>query len=160
MGFTGTVDTGDIGALAGKGTTFSHDCNPSHRVRSTDTGWLTSSGETGSVDGVHTKTAPATGVSETASDSGSTSIIETTGAAAYAFRPFVSPNIDYKVLFTFVKNTSGGVDVSATITHNLFPFYELLVNGTSIWSFSSADTNPSLTNLNSSKTSSAAPRPF
>jgi hypothetical protein len=112
------------------------------------------------VDGVHSKTAPATGVKETVADSGSSSTIETSGAASYAFMPTLSPNIDYKVMFKFVKNAAGGIDVSATIEHNLFPFYELLVNGTSLWSFSATDTGPTLSNLNSSKTGSAAPKSF
>jgi hypothetical protein len=160
VGFTGKVDGADVGALASKPASFHHDCSPSHRVRSTDTGFFNSSGETGSVDGVHVKTAPATGVTETAADSGSSSTIATSGAASYAFMPMLSPNIDYKVLLRFVKNAAGGIDVSATIEHNLFPFYELLVNGTSIWTFSATDTGPTLTNLNSSKTDSAAPKTF
>ena len=160
VGFKGTVNSGDIGALASKGTTFTHDCSASHRVQSTDTGWVTSSGETGSVDGPHAKTAPVKGVTETAADSGSTSSIETKGAASYAFMPTLSPDIDYKVKFSFAKKATGGVDASASIEHNLFPFYELLVNGTPIWNWSASDTGPTLTNLNRSKTDFVGPWPF
>ncbi len=40
------VNTGDIGALANKGTTFTHSCGASHRVQTTDARWFASKGET------------------------------------------------------------------------------------------------------------------
>jgi hypothetical protein len=159
VGFKGTVNTGDIGALAGKGKIFDHKCDPSHRVQSTDSGYFTSSGETGKLDGPHAKTAPVTGQDEKRSDAGSSSTVETKGAASYAFMPTLSPDIDYDVKFEFVK-TATGATVETWIEHNLFPFYEVLVNGTTIWNYSAKDTGPTLTNLNSSAKYHVGPWPF
>lgn len=160
VGFKGTLNTADIGSLSAKGSMFTHWCDASHRVRSTDTGWVTSSGETGSVDGPHSKSAPVTGVTETRNDTPASSTVETKGAAAYAFMPTLSPNIDYNVKFRFDRKPAGGVDVSTWIEHNLFPFYEIIVSGTTIWTYSSSDTGPDLSNLNSSAKYHVGPWPF
>ena len=160
VGFTGTVNTADIGSLGGKSTIFAHSCTESHRVRSTDTGIFTSSNETGSVDGVHAKAAPVTGVTEKRTDSGTSSTVETKGAASYAFMPTLSPDIDYSIKFQFDKKASGGVDVSTSIEHNQFPFYEIMINGTTIYTYSASDTGPTLVNLNSSHKYFVGPWPF
>jgi hypothetical protein len=112
------------------------------------------------VDGPHAKAAPVKGVKEDRTDSTGSSTVETKGAAAYAFMPTASPNIDYKVKLKFDSKASGGVDVSAWIEHNLFPFYELIVNKTTIWNFSSKDTGPGVVNLNSSANAFVGPWPF
>jgi Domain of unknown function (DUF4157) len=160
VGFKGTVASSDIGSLSGKGPIFHHWCDDSHRVRTTDTGIFTSSGETGSVDGPHAKAAPVTGVKEDRTDSSASSTVETKGAAAYAFMPTASPDIDYDAKFQFDRKATGGVDVSLWIEHNLFPFYEVIVNGTTIWNYSSKDTGPTLINLNRSTKYFVGPWPF
>jgi len=159
LGFKGSVPAAGVGSLAGSGDIFTHWCDASHRVRSTDTGYFTSKGETGKVDGPTAKTATASH-SETRKDSGSSSTVETKGSAAYAFMPHLSPDIDYKLNLTFTRNAGGGVDVSAVIEHNLFPFYEFIVNGKILWTFSSKDKNPNLKNLNTSTTEHAPPATF
>jgi len=160
VGFTGSVAGASIGALSGGGTIFTHKCDASHRVQTTDTGYFTSANETGSVDGPHAKTAPVTNVKEDRSDSTDSSTVETKGAAAYAFMPTFSPDIDYKVKFKFDKKASGGVDVSTWLEHNLFPYYEIIINGTTIWTYTATDKNPTLTNLNSSTKYFVGPWPF
>jgi Domain of unknown function (DUF4157) len=161
VGFKGTLDAAEIGAISGKRAIFTHSCDASHRVRSTDTGIFTSRGETGSVDGPFGKTAPAKDVAETHTDvAGSSSRIETKGSAAYAFMPILAPDIDYELGFKFDRQQSGTLDVSVSIEHNLFPFYELIVNGKALWTFSARDTGPTLTNLNSSARSSVGPISF
>jgi hypothetical protein len=160
VGFSGTVNVSGIGALIGKTTIFRHWCDPSHRVRAQHTGAFTPTGETGSVDGPHSKAAIPTNSEDPPVNGPNLSSLSTKGSAAYAFMPTLSPNIDYKVNLTIKKTAASMVEVSGEITRNKFPFYEILVNGTHIYKWSSPDKGPSLTNLNSSETDSITPKTF
>jgi hypothetical protein len=151
VGFSGVLDTADIGSFATKPTIFRHYCSPSGRVRTTDTGIFTSSNETGSVEGPSYKTATVRNLSEAHTDAGSESHIKTVGAAAYAFMETLSPDIDYSFDFALTK-AGDSTFLEFDVTHNLFPFYEVLVNGASIYKFASSDNGPSPINLNRSRT--------
>ena len=100
------------------------------------------------------------GVRETVADAVATSAVETQGSAAYAFMPTLSPDIDYSARFHFERRPGGRTQVSGSIEHNLFPFYEVLINGRTLWTFSSSDTGPTLVNLNSSVRESLGPWGF
>jgi hypothetical protein len=110
-----------------------------------DTGYVTSSGESGSVDGPHSKTAVADSKETVANSPGKTEI-ETHGAAAYPF--IMSPNIDYVTRWTLIRGPAGATAVGVVGLHDSFPFYEILVNGKSLYSYRSKDNGPSITNLN------------
>jgi hypothetical protein len=160
VGFVGKISTADIGVLGSKGVTFTHSCSPSHRVRAFDTGIFTSSNETGDVEGPLTRTATASGKDDKPVDSTDSSTIKTKGSAAYAFMEGVSPDIDYEVTWTFARAPGGKVNVSVGMTHNLFPFYEALVNGTVIYTYSATDPGPTISNLNRSRYYFVGPWPF
>jgi hypothetical protein len=151
VGFAGTVNASEVGSL-GAGRIFSHSCDASHRVRAKHTGTFTSTNETGSVEGPLSKIAIPTSSEDPAINTPGASKVKTTGKAAYAFMPRLSPNIDYTVALDLRKTGSGGVEVSGEITRNKFPFYEMLVNKTTVYSWSSPDPGPTLINLNSSET--------
>lgn len=76
--------------------------------------------------------------------------IEIVGSAAYPFSRF-APNIDYHVIFTFLRLDGKRVKVSFQGAHNLFPDYELIINGKLIWKYTTLDRGPSLVNLNRSR---------
>ena len=134
VGFVGTIARADIGALAPKPNMFNHDTSGSTHIRWTHTGHFTSAGETGSVDGPYTKSAAVSSSEEHADVSSEESTVTTSGAAAYPFSA-VSPDIDYKLVFHCKKDTGGATLVQVEVKHNLFPYYELLINGKIVWKF-------------------------
>lgn len=151
VGFHGTIDSGELGNMLPAGrTVFTHDGDPSSRVSTTDTGWFTSTNETGSVDGPYHDTAPKNHQEMVHDTALSRSTIYTKGSAAYAFMPNVSPDIDYTVWWVLERQLNGQVGVTFQILHDLFPFYEVIVNGTTLYSYSATDPGPTLVNLNSS----------
>jgi hypothetical protein len=126
VGFQGTIRPSDLGSLESKGNLFTHDTSGSEHVRWVHTGYLTSKGEIGSVDGPTKKSAPVTSSEKRVDDSVTESTLITQGSAGY---PFVkaAPDIDYKVKFVFKQDPAGPTAVRFEITNNLFPYYELLI---------------------------------
>jgi hypothetical protein len=159
LGFKGRVSIADIGRL-GPAKVFSHWADPSRRVAAIHTGIFTSKGEIGSLDGPHSRTASVKGSEEPPSNALDRSTVDTKASAAYAFMSIVAPDIDYDVKWTFRRATGNQVLVSVDGEHNLFPFYEAIVNRQVIYTFSSADPGPNLRNLNKSTKFSVKERPF
>lgn len=151
VGFVGTVARGDVGALASKSNVFTHSTSGSAHVRWTHTGYFTSKDETGKVDGPYTKSGAVTSDEKHTDISSDESTITTTGACGYPFKA-ASPDIDYKLVFDVKKDHGGATLVQAEVTNNLFPYYELLINGKVVWKFVSTDTGPGVINLNRSTT--------
>ncbi len=122
-------------------------------------GHFTSSGETGALDGPTSKSAGVKG-DETHEDlSRDESTVTVTASAGYPFKA-LAPDIDYALAFNFKRDPSGKTILSGTITTNVFPFYELLINGAVAWKFSSKGSGPGLINLNTSQTSKLGPLTF
>lgn len=158
VGFRGTINSAEIGRLMPTGrTVFTHDGDPSTRVKTVDTGYFTSTNETGSLDGPHSATAPKYHEETVEDPSPNKTTIWTSGRAAYAFMPTLSPNIDYDLAWIFEREPSGQVGVSFRILHDLFPCYEVIVNGTTLYSYPAPDPGPTLYNLNTS-TSKTEPK--
>jgi hypothetical protein len=99
------------------------------------------------VDGPTKKSAPVTSSEKRVDDSVTESTVITQGSAGYPFLK-AAPDIDYKVKFVFKQDPAGPTAVRFEITNNLFPYYELLINGGIVWTYKSSDTGPSLNNLN------------
>ena len=158
VGFVGSVARSDIGNLAGK-PAFTHTTSGSTHVRWTHTGSFTSNGETGSVDGPYSKSAPVASSENAIDNSVDESTITTKGSAGYPFKA-ASPDIDYALVFDFKRDVGGKMMVKFEVTNNLFPYYELLINGGSVWNYSSSSTGPGLTNLNRSTTFKSGWWPF
>ena len=55
------------------------------------------------------------------------------------------------------RDPTGKIAVKADIKHNLFPYYELLINGRVVWTYSATDTGPGVINLNRSTTEKSGP---
>ncbi len=159
VGFTGSVPGADIGGAKSKGAYFAHSTSGSARVRWKHSGLLTSSGETGSVEGPFKKSADVKSAEEHDDVSSTKSVITVTGAGSYPFNA-MAPDIDYKLVFTLDRDPSGKILLNGEITTNVFPFYELMINGTLAWSFSSKGTGPGIVNLNTSQTSKMKPLTF
>jgi hypothetical protein len=159
VGFTGSVSAADIGKLKSKGTIFHHDTSGSERVRWEHTGYVTSSKETGSLNGPISASAGVSSSEEHKDISADESVVTVSGSAGYPFS-LAAPNIDYKLVLRFERQPDGKVVVSGDITTNIFPFYELLINGTAAWRYSSSGTGPGVWNLNSSQTSKLAPKSY
>jgi hypothetical protein len=149
VGFKGTINTDDIGSLANKPNAFSHDTSGSTHVRWTHTGNFTSSGETGSLDGPTSASAPVKSSESHADTSATASTVTTKGSCGYPFK-VASPDIDYKLVFNLTKNVGGKTAVRFNVENNLFPYYELLINGGSVWTYTPSSSGPGLINLNRS----------
>ncbi len=79
--------------------------------------------------------------------------IKVEGEASYPFAPLgglLAPDIDYSLEIVF-KLQQGGINILVTGEHNLFPFYELIVNRKLVWKYEPTDSGPGLINLNRSK---------
>ena len=150
VGFTGSIAQSDIGHLGGK-TSFTHDTSGSTHVRWKHTGYVTSKDETGSLDGPYSKSAPVTSKETAVDNSPDESTVTTSGAAAYPFSS-LSPDIDYALVFDVKRDAGGKTNVKFDVTNNLFPYYELLINGGSVWTYKSSDTGPGNVNLRRSTT--------
>ena len=60
----------------------------------------------------------------------------------------VAPDIDYRLRLHFTTDASGSTTLNITGEHNKFPFYEILVGGASVHSWSApGETGPGLWNL-------------
>ena len=151
VGFRGTIRRSDIGSLARKGDLFKHDTSGSVHIRWVHTGYVTSKGEIGSLNGPINKSAPISSTEERVDNSSTQSTVTTTGSASYPFKE-AAPNIDYEVKFVFARDPGGQTVVRFEITNNKFPYYELLINGGTVWNYTSADTGPGPINLNTSTT--------
>lgn len=137
------LDSADIGK-AGVGTGFKADCNASHQASVDVDGWIDKTAKVVT----STKTAPATNASEAPAATGpDTTVVSHESAASYPFSS-MAPNIDLSGTWTFTRDASGTVQMTASGEHNAFPYYEILVNGQSAYKFSSTDTGPGLINLN------------
>ena len=152
VGFHGSIDTKQLGHMAGGATVFTHDGDPSTRVSTKDTGVFTAGGETGRVDGPHSETAVKHHEEAIEDPAPGKTTIWTRGYAAYAFMPTVSPNIDYDLAWAFQREPGGTVTIHLRLMHDLFPFYELIVNGSSAYGYAATDPGPTIVNLNSSTT--------
>lgn len=152
VGFHGTINTAALGHMMGGSVVFTHDGDPSRRVSTTDTGYFTSTGETGRVDGPYAKTADKKHEEVVEDPAPGKTTVWTKGSAAYAFMPTIAPDIDYDLAWAFQRESDGTVTVNLRIIHDMFPFYELLINGSSEYTFTSADPGPTVGNLNSSTT--------
>ncbi len=152
VGFKGSVSAADIGSLKSKGTLFTHGTSGSAHVRWEHTGIFTSSGETGSIKGPIRASAAAKSSEKRVDLSADESEVTVTGAASYPFS-LAAPDIDYELVLRFKRDAAGKTVVSGTITTNVFPFYELMINGKSVWTYSSSGTGPGVWNLNTSQTS-------
>jgi hypothetical protein len=149
VGCSGTVSSADVGSLKSKGALFSHSTSGSERVRWRHTGLLTSSNETGSVEGPIKKAAKVKSSESHEDVSADESVITTEGAASYPFSA-LAPDIDYKLALRLIK-AGGKLHVEGEITTNEFPFYELIINGSVVWRFSSSSTGPGTNLLKSTK---------
>jgi hypothetical protein len=87
------------------------------------------------------------------SPNASTVTIVASGSYPFAV---IAPSIDYKLVLMISRDSSGAITISGDITTNKFPFYELMINGARVWSYSSADKGPSISNLTASVTSKLA----
>jgi hypothetical protein len=151
VGFNGTVARSDIGSLAGKPPLFKHSTSGSEHVRWTHTGHFTSKNETGSLEGPVSKSAAVSSNEDRVDNSATETTVTTKGSAGYPFKA-LAPDIDYEVAFDLRQDPAGKTALRFTITNNKFPYYELLINGGSVWTYTSSDSGPSLTNLNESAT--------
>lgn len=151
MGFHGVIPGSDIGSLAKSRTLFTHDTSGSEHVRWVHTGYLTSKGEIGKVEGPIKESARVSSTETKVDNSDTESTVTTTGASSYPFKA-ASPDIDYTVIFVFKQDPGGQIAVRFEITNNKFPYYELLINGGIVWTYTSADTGPGPINLNTSVT--------
>ena len=156
VGSKGSINTADIGAMKSKGGVFKHTTSGSSHGRWVHTGTFTSSNETGSLDGPVSKPSKISGTQSYTDPSSDSSVLTLAASGSYPFAT-VAPDIDYKLVLTISRDAAGKVTVSGDITTNKFPFYELLINGSPVWSFSSTDKGPTLSNLSSSITNKLAP---
>jgi hypothetical protein len=150
-----TINSDDIGHLKSKGNLFTHHSDDSHRAWAEITGgWINP--KVGHVK-LLTKNAAAQGSEKTAVDTPTSSSKFAKSWASYPFKS-TAPNIDISATWTFTKPspTATTVDLKVEGEHNKFPFYEVLINGTSIYTFTSTSTGPGLLNLNSSKSFAAS----
>lgn len=147
VGFQGAIPRSDIGSLASKGNLFTHDTSGSEHVRWLHTGYLTSKGEIGKLEGPIKKSAPVSSTETKVDNSVSESIVIVKGSAGYPFKA-ASPDIDYTVIFVFKRDPGGQIAVRFEISNNKFPYYELLINGGTVWTYTSSDTGPGPINLN------------
>jgi hypothetical protein len=146
LGFAGKVPRADIGSLDRKPPLFTHTTSGSEHVHWQHTGDYSSNNETGSVDRPFAKSASPSS-SEAHADSGvDESTVTTKGSANYPFKA-LSPDIDYTVAFELKRETGGRTRLRFTITKNLFPFYELLINGRAVWKYTAPDPGPTVSNL-------------
>jgi hypothetical protein len=146
-----SVSPGSLGSLKGKGPVFTLTTSGSEHVRWSHTGYFTSKGEAGKMEGPFAKSAPVKS-SETIDDPASdTSVITTKAAASYPFKTF-APDIDIKVTFNMQRTSAGNTDLTFEIENNKFPSYEFLINGGSVWTYPSSYNGPSLYNLSRSTT--------
>ena len=151
LGFVGGIAKANIGSFQGRGNLFSHTTSGSEHVRWKHTGTFSSKDETGSLDGPTFKSAAPKSSEEHVDTATDESTITTEGAANYPFKA-LSPDIDYKVVFKLKREAGGKTRLNFEITHNMFPFYELLINKGSVWTHSATDTGPSISNLSTSTT--------
>lgn len=140
----GSVDSAIAGNKVGK--TFTPGGQSSQRVYANVDGFST---QTGAVVGP-TKKSASIGSSETCTTNGNETTITIKNSASYPFIA-VAPNIDFKVVVKLTKNASGGVDVLVSGIHNMFPYYELLIDGTNSYRHTPTATGPGMWNLNTSK---------
>lgn len=110
----------------------------------------------GSVDGPYSKSTTVSHRENAADKSSTESEVTTKASSSYPFKA-VTPDIDYTLVFNFKRDPAGKTEVNCEITHNNFPYYELLLNGKDEWKFSSPDPGPGIWNLTHSTTSNAGP---
>jgi RHS repeat-associated protein len=144
---SGQFDSCQIGSLkALSGSLFTASADPSHQLEADNGGLLGPSYVSGSLKA---KTATASKI-EWETDSSKTHSGITVGASGGY--PFVSvaPNIDYGMSMSATRNCDGSVRLSAVGSHNEFPAYEIIVNGTVVYKSYPTGSGPGLINLNSS----------
>ncbi len=151
VGFKGSIDKAEIGALANKPNGFAHSTSGSTHVRWKHTGTFTPTDETGSLEGPIKKSAPVTSSETHADKAAGQSTVTTSGACSYPFAK-LSPDIDYTLTFDLRKADAGKTGVKFNVKNNKFPAYELLINGGSVWKYVPTDTDPGNVNLRSSDT--------
>ena len=76
------------------------------------------------------------------------SIIGVQAQAGYPYSEPASPNIDFNFAVHFHRLAPNRYKIYAVGSHNLFPYYEMLINGRLIYKYTSSFTNPGFFNLN------------
>ena len=145
----GSFDVANIGTDPGK--TFQQEAGPSHRVRTNVDGFFS---QTGAVEGPVERSA-STSDSEDRHASTGVTTFELSNSAGYPF-VFESPNIDYEATCVF-QQTDAGPQLQVFGTHNMFPAYELRINGASHYTHMPQASGPGLWNLNTSTEFSPSP---
>ena len=75
-----------------------------------------------------------------------TSKITVKASGSYPFID-VAPDINYKVTFTLKKAGNGQIEVTVEGSHNQFPAYESLIDGSNIYQYMTSGSGPNLWNL-------------
>ena len=138
----------DIGKMEGK-TWFKTEVGASTRIQKQ---LLFGNGNPPYLVALERKTAKDLECKEVAHDTGpDSSEVTVKASASYPF--IFAPDIDYEVTFSFCRMDESTVIVSVKGSHNKFPCYEALVNGSDhIWKYDAKAegySEPGLYNLNS-----------
>jgi len=151
----GRIDFRDIGAFEQmSGDIFITDTDNSYQVQMI--GNINALADT-------IQTGSATPSSSEVRRDGSTdkSAVVIAAEASYPFSPIpfvnLNPAINYDIAFTFERLENGATTIRFNGWHDSFPAYEIIVNGTVIYSHEvAADEGPTISNLGGSNTTSAS----